>query len=146
MSRARQHLQTVYRENHEWILGDSGYPLEPWLLTPFPNATTVPQEGQFNIVHSKARSLVERAIGVYKGRWRCLCKQRMLHYAPSTCSLIINACAALHNICLEYRDFLPDTDMIIEPNENEVVNFGIQNTLFRVGNANRAEVMASIAT
>lgn len=30
----------------------------------------------------QARSAVERCIGVLKGRWRCLKKERVLHYRP----------------------------------------------------------------
>lgn len=48
------------------ILGDSGYPLEPWLLTPYRSSNDV-QKHSFNEVHAKARNLIERTIGVYKG-------------------------------------------------------------------------------
>lgn len=30
----------------------------------------------------KARAAVERCIGMLKGRWRCLRKERALHYKP----------------------------------------------------------------
>lgn len=46
-----------------WLLGDSGYPLRPWLMTPF----LTPQAGQqekYNASHIKTRNCVERAFGV----------------------------------------------------------------------------------
>uniref|UniRef100_A0A9J8BH65 Putative nuclease HARBI1 n=1 Tax=Cyprinus carpio carpio TaxID=630221 RepID=A0A9J8BH65_CYPCA len=53
-----------------WLLGDSGYPLRRWLLTPFSNPQSA-EEVRFNDTHTRARSVVERAIGL-KCRWRCL--------------------------------------------------------------------------
>ena len=103
MSAVREHLRNAYRDGHTWLLGDSGYPLEPWLLTPFENPNSDEQQ-MFNNRFAKARSIVERAIGVLKGRWRCLTRQRMLHYQPRTASQMINACAAMHNICLQLND------------------------------------------
>lgn len=38
--------------------------------------------GCYTNAHVRARSSVERAIGVLKGRWRCLRKERGLHYSP----------------------------------------------------------------
>lgn len=32
--------------------------------------------------HARARCCVERTIGILKGRWRCLRKERGLHYSP----------------------------------------------------------------
>lgn len=142
----RDHLSTVYRHNHEWILGDSGYPLEPWLLVPFPSNTAVVAETTFNTKHSEARSIVERAIGVLKGRWRCLCSERRLHYIPITCSRIVSVCAALHNICIEYNDELPDNEMQVDVGDNVIYNFGANRALHTVGQGNRVEVMNYIAT
>ncbi|KAL7827632.1 hypothetical protein SRHO_G00333500 [Serrasalmus rhombeus] len=51
--------------------GDSGYPLKRWLLTPFPNPQST-EERRYNDVHTLTRSVVERSIGLLKGRWRCL--------------------------------------------------------------------------
>lgn len=49
------------------FVGDSGYPLEPWLLTPY-RTSSDDQKTKFNKIHAKARNMIERCIGVYKGR------------------------------------------------------------------------------
>ena len=80
------------------LAGDSGYPLKPWLLTPF----QVPQSAQeqlYNVRHSQARAVVERAIGLLKGRWRCLdATGGKLCYTPAKVCNIVRACAVLHNM------------------------------------------------
>lgn len=52
-----------------WLLGDSGYPLKEWLLTPFLSPSN-PQEEKYNEALSKTRIVVERAFGVLKSRFR----------------------------------------------------------------------------
>lgn len=84
-------------------LGDSGYPLEPWLITPYRNPLENSAESYFNEQHSKGRSIIERAFGLLKARFRCLLAARELHYNPVKAALILNACCALHNICLEFN-------------------------------------------
>lgn len=46
-----------------WLLGDSGYPLQPWLITPYRSPQEGSVESKFNDAHSAARSTVERCIG-----------------------------------------------------------------------------------
>lgn len=117
MCAAREHLQNVYRDNNEWILWDSGYPLEPWLIIPIADPQNE-DHVMFNTLHAKACSTVERAIGLLKARWRCLCKQRMLHYSPTVARRIINACAAMHNFCAALNDDHSEFCLKIERNIN----------------------------
>lgn len=46
---------------------------------------------------------MERTIGVYKGRWRILLDERKARYSPEKLAKFSNVCAALHNICVQYR-------------------------------------------
>ncbi|KAM7313318.1 putative nuclease HARBI1 isoform X1 [Ixodes scapularis] len=102
-----------------FLLGDSGYPLEPWLITPVPgNHATSTACGRFNKAHSSIRSVVERCIGLWKNRFRCLQRHRALYYHPSTATAIISACAVLHNICLASSEPEPESDS--DPEESEL--------------------------
>ncbi|XP_077249866.1 PIF / Ping-Pong family of plant transposase [Tasmannia lanceolata] len=80
-----------------YIVGDWCYPLLSFLLTPFSsNATGTPAQNAFDAALMKARSPVEHAIGLLKGRWRILQDLNVgLNHAPQT----IVACCVLHNIC-----------------------------------------------
>lgn len=49
------------------LLGDSGYPLKRWLMTPMV-APRTQQERQYNTIHAATRSVVEQCIGVLKRR------------------------------------------------------------------------------
>lgn len=82
--------------------GDSGYPLEPWLLTPVANPTAGTGEDAYNRAHTGTRVVVEQCIGLLKMRFRCLQKYRTLHFNPERCTNIITACAILHNVCLAH--------------------------------------------
>ncbi|XP_044755625.1 putative nuclease HARBI1 isoform X2 [Coccinella septempunctata] len=85
-----------------YLLGDSGYPLRPWLLTPLEDDPLPGSaEERYNQKHRSTRSIIERCNGLLKMRFRCLLKHRVLHYEPRVASKIINACAVLHNMCIE---------------------------------------------
>lgn len=72
-------------------------------MTPLPNYPQQSRQFHYNEKLCKARSVVERFFGVFKGTWRCLSYQRVLMYAPEIAGQIVNACAVLHNMRLYYR-------------------------------------------
>lgn len=65
-------------------------------------------EENFTDLHVRARSAVERCIGVLKSRFRCL--HRALEYAPAKVGRIINSCAILHNKCIGHDLPIPDAE------------------------------------
>ncbi|XP_037508697.2 putative nuclease HARBI1 [Rhipicephalus sanguineus] len=102
----------------EFLLGDSAYPLQPWLLNPIPGAHQAGSPAaQFNRAHSSLRCVVERCFGVLKARFRYLQRYRALYYGPLFTSKIIAACVVLHNLCV--RQQLPEPDDIPGTEERE---------------------------
>lgn len=105
-------LHRRFRE-HElpdgWLLGDSGYPNLPFLLTPIGNPNT-PNERRYNRAHKKTRVKVECAIGILKGRFLCLSRKLSgpLLFSPDISCKIISCCTCLHNIAR--RQGLPDPE------------------------------------
>ncbi|XP_064476102.1 putative nuclease HARBI1 [Ornithodoros turicata] len=98
----RQAATSGFFKNEEWLIGDSAYPLEPWLMTPVRSPTN-PEETAYNTAHTKTRCCIERCFGVLKMRFRCLQRYRTLHFAPDRSCNIITACCILHNLCLAYN-------------------------------------------
>ena len=97
------------------LTGDSGYPLLPYILTPIRNPPENSPQHRFNVAHRRARSCIERCIGILKARFRCLIKERMLKYSPTKAGSIINACTILHNIMIHRNLPLPE--------EHEIQNY-----------------------
>lgn len=93
-------------------MGDSGYPLEPWLLTPIGTPSSANEE-RYNTVHVKARNPIERAYGVLKSRFRCLSKERVLRYTHRNAAFIIYTCAIFHNVLIK-RGIILSEDIMAE--------------------------------
>ena len=82
------------------FLGDSGYMLRDWLLTPILNPRNQ-QERAYMDAHCVTRSTVERCIGVLKRRWHCLHGE--IRLSPAKACKVICACVMLHNRATELR-------------------------------------------
>lgn len=130
MSDAKTHYETKFdisKRSSGWLLGDSGYPLEPWLIVPYRNAAENSPEAIFNQVHSQARNYIERTIGILKGRWRILLSERKCRYDPTKLAKITTICCVLHNMCIQFNaPYYKDVPRIPQNNrpisENDITN------------------------
>ncbi|CAB3233994.1 unnamed protein product [Arctia plantaginis] len=121
---ANSSLNTYMQHLHQggemvWLLGDSGYPQRPWLMTPILDATSGSINSVYNEKHMRARVVIENTFSRMKNRWRCLHKDRVLHYRPLKCSKIILACSVLHNLMIDFGIEALDEDMGLDENINE---------------------------
>lgn len=84
-----------------YLVGDKGYPILPWLITPYremPNGRRSVQETLFNRKLSRARSVVENSFGILKQTFRELHSASDLHVTllPD----VVVSCCILHNLLL----------------------------------------------
>ncbi|KAJ8672057.1 hypothetical protein QAD02_003316 [Eretmocerus hayati] len=96
MQRTRLHPRISRQEKHYYLLADAGYTDSPVIFSPIANPQT-DAEKAFNDMLTHNRCKVEQLFGQLKGRWRCINKERMLHYKPKNVVKVITACIVLHN-------------------------------------------------
>jgi hypothetical protein len=113
----RRYLQQIYVLNNQenYLLGDSGYPLEPWLLVCFMNPQEDTPESRFNTALSQLRMTIEHTNGLLKSRFRCLHGHRALNYNPIRAAKIIYTSSILHNMCITYNVPIPEDDDHLQP-------------------------------
>ncbi|XP_065356153.1 putative nuclease HARBI1 [Calliphora vicina] len=142
----RSFLEELFNNNtskNVWLLGDSGYPLEPWCITPYRNPAEGSMESNFNDVHSKARCIIERTIGILKGRWKILVNDKRSRYSPEKIASFGNVCAALHNVCIHFKVPRYTNVTAAEPIQQ---NFGFENetNLTKIGNKIRDHIKLTL--
>ncbi|XP_054709044.1 putative nuclease HARBI1 [Uloborus diversus] len=96
----RAHLETEV-PNRYHVLGDLGYPLRSYLMTPF-SAPATDGEKRYNEAQILARNVVERQYGVWKKRFACIAESMRCQLQNS--QTIIVATAVLHNIAIILGD------------------------------------------
>lgn len=93
----------------QYILGDSCYPLLPWLLTPFgeKNKELSSSEMAFNGVHHRGMELMGTAFTNVKQRWKLVgkkWKEQCIEAFP----FVIVSCCLLHNFLIKCSELLPE--------------------------------------
>lgn len=90
-------------EIDEYIVGNSGFPLLKWLLTPYQGDTICDSEVKFNEMLFKTHKVAKEAFVKLKENWKIL---KVLLWRPDKHRLpkIILACCILHNILIDMED------------------------------------------
>ncbi|CAL1678273.1 unnamed protein product [Lasius platythorax] len=100
------------------IIGDSAYPLLQNVMTPFrDNGNLTPEKSTYNTRLSSIRSIIERAYGLLKGKWRRL--KYLDVQSTEMANYIIAAACTLHNFLILHNE--------IEMRENLNINENIEN-------------------
>ncbi|KAJ8964276.1 hypothetical protein NQ314_005010 [Rhamnusium bicolor] len=75
-SAIKEFMQGVHANGERsWLIGDSGYPLSPFLMIPVREAEEDSPESRFNQAYARARNCIEICIGLLKIRFRCILKE-----------------------------------------------------------------------
>ncbi|CAI6346303.1 unnamed protein product [Macrosiphum euphorbiae] len=90
------------------ILGDSGYPVLKYLMTPLLNPNSQ-SEQLYNESHIRTRNTVERCFGVIKRRFPILAYGIRMKKID-TIMAIITSTFILHNIAIQFNVEIPDID------------------------------------
>lgn len=84
-----------------FLVGDEAFPLQTWLMRPFPGRELPEERMIFNYRLSRARRVIENAFGILSARWRIFLQPIQSNVESS--DLIVRATICLHN-------FLRQTD------------------------------------
>ncbi|XP_024891921.1 putative nuclease HARBI1 [Temnothorax curvispinosus] len=104
--------------NDSHLLGDAAYSISKYIMVPFKdNGHLSERQINFNKRLSSARMIVERFLGLLKGRFRSILDTLPMQRTDLIPKYII-ACCILHNICILNNDII-ETPIII--NESHVI-------------------------
>lgn len=122
------------------MLGDGGYKLQTYLMTPFRNPSNQ-NEIEYNRTQILVRNTVERKYGVWKKRFPCLVYG--LRCELNTALTVIVACAVVHNLCIDRNDVLPNehSENVTLQGAINAANVGSAEISASTNSSNRAAVM-----
>jgi hypothetical protein len=101
MSALLQRKKEYLYKNRFFIVADSAYSLQSYMIVPYNNAEANSIEDSFNYYQSKTRIYIECAFGEIVMRWGIF--WRRLNYKLNNIGPIINACCYLHNFLVDER-------------------------------------------
>ncbi|KDP44193.1 hypothetical protein JCGZ_05660 [Jatropha curcas] len=90
-------------EIREYIIGDSGFPLLPYLIVPYEGKELSETKAEFNKRHFATQMVAQRALARLKEMWRII---HGVMWRPDKHRLprIILVCCLLHNIIIDMED------------------------------------------
>ncbi|XP_020197205.4 putative disease resistance protein RGA3 [Aegilops tauschii subsp. strangulata] len=89
----------------EYIIGAAGYPLRPWLLTPYHDLSDTDSKLEFDRrIHSATTAVALRALARLKGTWKCLQGEGWHPNDQRDVFLTIHTCCMLHNIVIDMEE------------------------------------------
>lgn len=107
-------------EIREYIVGDSGYPLLPYLVVPYEEKELSNSEtkAKFNRLHLTTRMVAQRALTRLKEMWRII---HGIMWRPDKHRLprIILVCCLLHNIVIDMQDEVVDELLCLYHNNHD---------------------------
>ena len=83
------------------LLGDSGYGIAPWLMTPFRVADT-PEQRSYNRLFTRERVIIERCFGQLKQRFPIL--HNKIRVDIGKVPSLVMSCFILHNVAKRLND------------------------------------------
>ncbi|OMO91317.1 Harbinger transposase-derived nuclease [Corchorus olitorius] len=94
-------------EIREYIIGDLGYPLLPFMVVPYEGKELPEIRAEFNRRHSATRLVAHRALARLKEMWKII---QGVMWRPDKHKLprIILVCCLLHNIIIDLEDDVQD--------------------------------------
>lgn len=90
-------------EIEEYIVGNSGFPLLPWMITPYKGKRICDSEVRFNQKVIQTQMVAQKALGKLKQNWKII-QGVMWRPDKSRVPLIVLACCILHNILIDMED------------------------------------------